>query len=75
VQFNIAFGEPDNYGPEETEMLLEDWYNRLTETTASEVKPELDDWFETGAEPGETAPKEFKELLRFEERELPVPEY
>jgi hypothetical protein len=71
----MVFGEPDNYGFEEIEILLEDWYNRLTEITASEVKSKLDDWFETGAELGETAPEEFEELLRFEERELLVLKY
>jgi hypothetical protein len=71
----MAFGEPDDHGPEETEMLLEDWYNRLTEITASEVESESDDWFETGAESGESALEEFEELPRFEEHEPPVPEY
>jgi hypothetical protein len=53
----------------------EEWYNRLTEVTVSEVEPKLDNWFETGAESGEVAPKEFEELPRFEEYEPPVPEY
>jgi hypothetical protein len=67
----MAFGEPENYGPEETEMPSEDWHNRPTETTASEVELELDDWFEIG----ETAPEEFEELFRFEENERSVLEY
>jgi hypothetical protein len=71
----MAFGEPDNYGPEETEIPLEDWYDRLTEIIASEIEPELDNWFETSAESEGTAPEEFEELLRFEEHELPVLEY
>jgi hypothetical protein len=43
--------------------------------TASKVEPKPDKWFETGAKPGESAPKEFEELPRFEEYEPPVPEY
>jgi hypothetical protein len=42
---------------------------------ASKVKSESNNWFETGAEPGEIVSKEFEELPRFEERELLVPEY
>jgi hypothetical protein len=71
----MAFGEPDDYGPKEIEMLPEDWYKRPAESTPSKVEPESDDWFETGVESGETAPEEFEELLRFEENERPVPEY
>jgi hypothetical protein len=67
----MVFGEPEDYRPEETEIPPEDWHDRPTETTASEVEPEPDDWFETG----ETAPKEFEELPRFEENERPVLEY
>jgi hypothetical protein len=65
----MAFGEPEDYGPEETEMPPEDWYERPAESTPSEVEPESDDWFETGVESGETAPEEFEELPRFEENE------
>jgi hypothetical protein len=75
VQVNIAFGEPEDHGPEETEMSPEDWHEQPTESISSEVEPKPDDWFETGAEPGETAPEEFEELPRFEEHEPPVPEY
>jgi hypothetical protein len=39
----MAFGEPDDYGSEETEMPPEDWYKPLVELTPSEVEPELDD--------------------------------
>jgi hypothetical protein len=67
----MAFGEPEDHGPEETEMPPEDWYNRPTETTALEVEPEPDDWFEIE----EIAPEEFEELPRFEENERSVPEY
>jgi hypothetical protein len=38
----MAFGEPEDYGPEEIEIPSEDWYKRPTEATASEVEPELD---------------------------------
>jgi hypothetical protein len=71
----MVFGEPEDHGPEETEMPLEDWYKPLVELTLSEVEPEPDDWFKVGAAPGEAAPKEFEELPRFEEYEPPVPEY
>jgi hypothetical protein len=71
----MAFGEPEDYKPEETEIPPEDWYKPPTELIPSEVEPEPNDWFETGAESGEAAPKEFEELPRFEEHELPVPEY
>jgi hypothetical protein len=71
VQFNMAFGEPEDYGPEEIEILSEDWHDRPTETIVLEVEPEPDDWFEIG----ETAPEEFEELPRFEENERSVPEY
>jgi hypothetical protein len=71
----MAFGEPEDYGPEETEMPPEDWYEQPTETTALEVEPKPNDWFEAGTESGEIVPGEFKELPRFEENERPVPEY
>jgi hypothetical protein len=71
----MAFGEPEDYKPKETEIPPEDWYKPSTELTPSEIKPESNNWFETGAEPGEAALKEFEELPRFEEYEPPVPEY
>jgi hypothetical protein len=71
----MVFGESEDYGPEETEMPPEEWYDRLIEATVSKVEPESDNWFETGAESGEAAFKEFEELPRFEEYESPVPEY
>jgi hypothetical protein len=40
-----------------------------------EIELKLDDWFEIDAKLKETDLKEFKELLRFEEREPPVLEY
>jgi hypothetical protein len=42
----MAFGEPEDYGLEETEMPLEDWHKLPTESTPLEVEPEPDDWFE-----------------------------
>jgi hypothetical protein len=53
----------------------EDWHEQPTESTPLEVELEPNDWFEIGPESKETAPKEFEELLRFEENERPVPEY
>jgi hypothetical protein len=53
----------------------EDWYESLTESIPSKVEPESDDWFEIGAELGETATEKFEELPRFEKNERPVPEY
>jgi hypothetical protein len=53
----------------------EDWYKPPTELIPSEVEPELNDWFEIGAEPGETVLEEFEELPRFEENERSMPEY
>jgi hypothetical protein len=67
----MAFGEPEDHGPEETEMPPEDWHDKPTEITVSEVELELNNWFEIG----EAAPKEFEELPRFEENERRVPEY
>jgi hypothetical protein len=65
----MAFGEPDDHGPEETKMPPEDWHEPPTESTPLEVESEPDDWFETGQESGEIAPEEFEELPRFEENE------
>jgi hypothetical protein len=39
----MAFGEPEDHGPEETEIPSEDWYERPTETTVLKVEPESDD--------------------------------
>jgi hypothetical protein len=71
----MAFGEPEDHRSEETEIPPEDWYKPPTELIPSEVEPESDDWFETGAEPGKAAPEELEELPRFEEHEPPVLEY
>jgi hypothetical protein len=54
-------------------MLPDDWYEQPTETIISKIKPEPDEWFDI--ELKGTAAEEFKELLRFEEHEPPVPEY
>jgi hypothetical protein len=55
----MAFGAPENYGPEEDEILSEDWHDRPTETTVSEIKLEPDDWFNAGEAPGESGLEEF----------------
>jgi hypothetical protein len=39
VQFNMAFGEPNDYGPEEFEQLLDDWY-KAGEASGDTVAPE-----------------------------------
>jgi hypothetical protein len=39
----MAFGEPENHGPEETEIPLENWYKPLTESIFLEIEPEPDD--------------------------------
>jgi hypothetical protein len=39
----MAFGEPDDYGPEKDEQSSDDWYERPTKTTVFEVEPEPDD--------------------------------
>jgi hypothetical protein len=71
----MAFGKPDNYRPEEIEILSEDWHEPLTELIPSEVELKPNDWFEIGAELGKMALEEFEKLPRFEENERPMPEY